>query len=163
VKGYAGSPAWTDWGGKEGCLPLIPPLASEVCFYFSRHRRWDSKFVDFVCCVGEACYIASFFWHWESPFLRLHDQDISKVSCHFPERLVAALRHTPLQQAFSTILHLFLLYDLVHAPNIRGVCHFYYFYFHLLRANLSVSIFTPLLESPVNLIMCDLQLFKPPI
>jgi hypothetical protein len=53
---FTSLPLWTGSGGKEGCLPLILPLASAVGFYLSRYRRWDTRFRR-VFCACEACCI----------------------------------------------------------------------------------------------------------
>jgi hypothetical protein len=74
---------------------------------------------------------------------------------HFPERLVAASRHTLLQEAFCAILDV----NLIHVPGVRGVPHLDKPYLPgfavCLCGNVSVSISSSFIVSPVNFVMCD--------
>jgi hypothetical protein len=38
-----GLPLWTDWGGNDGYLPLILPLASALEFWLSRSNNLPLK------------------------------------------------------------------------------------------------------------------------
>jgi len=41
---FTGLPLWRAWSRKEGYLPLILSLASEVGFCLSKYRRRDTRF-----------------------------------------------------------------------------------------------------------------------